>query len=97
MPHYEIELPQGLTLLVGVHDHPVDFTIVFSNGRTVDFSFDAKATPTSRVMVVGDLHTEKEAPPLRPYPRSVVSLSSAGGPTIKYGDADSGGSRPMVP
>src|ERR1022692_2322531 len=46
MPHYVIELPEGLELLVGVNNYPVDFKIFFPNGKKIlkstDFPVDFK-------------------------------------------------------
>jgi hypothetical protein len=107
MPHYVIELPEGLELLVGVNNYPVDFKIFFPNGKSVDFSFGAAPKPHSSVKVAKGLHEAKEeaeaATPLRrsaglrrKYSKSVVSQSPAGRPTIRYAD-QTNGSRPMVP
>src|ERR1039458_8286443 len=60
MPHYVIELPEGLELLVGVNNYPVDFKIFFPNGKSVDFSFGAAPKPHSSVKVAKGLHEAKE-------------------------------------
>src|ERR1035438_5158075 len=107
MPHYVIELPEGLELLVGVNNYPVDFKIFFPNGKSVDFSFGAAPKPHSSVKVAKGLHEAKEeaeaATPLRrsaglrrKYSKSVVSQSPAGRPTIRYAD-QTNGSRPLGP
>src|ERR1017187_2688047 len=107
MPHYVIELPEGLELLVGVNNYPVDFKIFFPNGKSVDFSFGAAPKPHSSVKVAKGLHEAKEeaeaGTTLRPSaglrrkcPRSVGSQSPAGRRTIRCGDR-AYGSRPMVP
>jgi hypothetical protein len=63
MPHYVIELPEGLNLLVGVNDYPVEFKIVFPNEKAVEFSFDAAPEPHSTVTVAPvELDTEKTVP-----------------------------------
>jgi hypothetical protein len=98
MPHYRVDLPEGLALLVTVTESPVDFQIVFPGGKDVHFSFTGGTNPTSSVTESAGLHvTGEPASSTVPYTSTVVSSSPTGGPTIKYADTLDDGSRPMDP
>ena len=98
MPHYEIKLPEGLTLLVEITHNPVHFKIVFPEGKAVNFGFDPGIHPGSAIVVEPPLHHGHE--PIAPGgagTRSVVSASPGTAATITFGDANADGGRPMVP
>ena len=98
LEHYEIRLPEGLTLLVKVTSHPVNLDIVFPDGNKVNFDY-APGPPLS--------HSINPAVGLSPVPipesglpkpatRTTVSQLSAIGPAISYVKYNDG-TYPMVP
>lgn len=91
MPSYEykyhVTLPKGLTLVVELHDRPVDFTIIFPGGKELVFS-RIKSTNKSVPGVVTPSPglLEEQAPERGGRKFKKVKLDGSSEMTVEYAD-----------
>ncbi len=95
MPHFKVNLPAGLELLVQLTHNPVNFKIRYPEGKEVVFDFAPNPQPHAKVDA-GSLHVKTMPAVSGGRSQSIVSFTGAPGePAISYSDADGGGSRDM--
>jgi hypothetical protein len=95
---YEIQLPEGLRLMVSITGAPIDFDIVFPDNRRVNFK-DAPGQGVSITPMDGLLPKMTDEPKVqgqKPTKKHTISQSSTG-PAISYRLYADGPGGPMVP
>ncbi len=94
MPHFKVDLPNDMKLLVKLTHNPCNFKIRFPGGKQVEFDFNPNATPRSTVTTTG--FNEEILPPEQPGRKQRLKVSLAvGSPAITFSEAAADGSRDM--